>query len=272
MELYDKIMEAKDFIRKHTDFKPEIGMILGSGLGDVADDIKKVKEFSYSEIPHFPVSTVAGHAGKLVLGELEGKRVVALKGRIHYYEGYAMKEITFPVHLMKELGVEKLIVTNASGGINEAFNPGELMLMEDHINFMGDNPLKGKNDERLGERFPDISQVYDKKLKCIAIEAANENDILLHTGVYIAVSGPNYESAAEIRFMGRIGADVVGMSTVPEVIVAAHRKMKVIGISCITDVLFHSGEHGVTHEEVLAVAAAAKPKFITLIKAIVKKM
>lgn len=272
MELYDKIMEAKDFVSKKTAFIPDIGMILGSGLGDIAEDIEKVAEISYADIPHFPISTVAGHAGKMIIGKLEGKNVVALKGRIHYYEGYTMKEITFPTYLMKELGIKNLIVTNASGGVNEAYMPGEFMLIDDHINLMGDNPLKGKNDERLGERFPDISNVYDKGLKKLALATATENDILLHSGVYVAVSGPNYESLAEIRFMHTIGADAVGMSTVPEVLVAAYLKLRVLGISCVTDVIYASGEHGITHEEVLAVANAAKPKFIKLLKAIIKKI
>lgn len=272
MELYEKIMEAKDYIRKQTDFKPKIGMILGSGLGDVAEDIIKEKEISYSDIPHFSKSTVHGHDGKLIFGKLEGKDVVAMKGRIHFYEGYTMKDITFPVYLMKELGIEKLIVTNAAGGVNQEFLAGDLMLMDDHINLMGDNPLRGKNDERLGERFPDMSEVYDKELKKLALSTAKENDILLKRGVYAAVAGPNYETAAEVRYMGRIGADAIGMSTAPEVIVAAHLKLKVLGLSCITDLIYKVSEHAVTHEEVLAVAASSKPKFIKLIKAIVKKM
>ncbi|MFH1452861.1 MAG: purine-nucleoside phosphorylase [Armatimonadota bacterium] len=274
MEFYDKIIEARDFIRKNTDFVPKIGMILGSGLGDIADDIEKVKEFQYSDIPHFPVSTVSGHAGKLVFGKLEGKDVVALKGRIHYYEGYTMKEVTFPVYLMKLLGVEQLIVTNASGGVNSAFKPGDLMLMDDHINLMGDNPLRGKNDERLGVRFPDMSNVYNKDLKEMLLSTANELGISIHRGVYTAVAGPNYETAAEVRYMGKIGGDVIGMSSAPEVIAAAHLNLKVLGISCITDVIFAStGEvHEVSHEEVLEVAAQAKPKFIKLVKAAVKKM
>lgn len=272
MELYDKIKESAEFIRKKTLFVPDIGMILGSGLGDIAEDIEKAAEISYADIPHFPVSTVAGHAGKMIIGKLEGKNVVALKGRIHYYEGYTMKEITFPTYLMKELGVKTLIVTNASGGANEDYRPGEFMLIDDHINFMGDNPLKGKNDERLGERFPDISNVYDKGLKKLALDTAAENDILLHNGVYVAVSGPNYESLAEVKCLRGMGADAIGMSTVPEVIVAAYLKLKVLGISCVTDVIYTSGAHGITHEEVLAVANAAKPKFIKLLKAIIRKI
>lgn len=274
MELYDKIMEAEKFIRSKTNFVPKTGMILGSGLGDIADDIIKDIEISYNEIPHFPVSTVAGHAGKLIFGKLEGKDVVALKGRFHYYEGYAMKEVVFPVYLMKQLGIKELIVTNAAGGVNKDYKQGDLMVMDDHINVMGDNPLRGKNDDRLGERFPDMSKVYDGALKDLALSAAGELGILLHKGVYAAVAGPNYETAAEVRFLGKIGGDVIGMSTAPEVIAAAHCKLKVLGISCITDIIYdrHGITHEVSHEEVLAVTAAIKPKFVKLVKAIIKKI
>ena len=267
-----KIKEAAEFLEKRVDIEPDLGLILGSGLGILADEIEQAKKIKYEDIPHFPTSTVAGHAGRLVIGELEGKKVVAMQGRFHYYEGYSMTEITIPVRVMKKLGINNLLVTNAAGGINMDFNAGELMIIADHINFMGDNPLRGENLDELGPRFPDMSEAYSENLIELAEEVSSIQGILTRKGVYIGVHGPSYETPSEIRYFRRIGADAVGMSTVPEVIVANHMGLKVLGISCITNMAAGVLAEPLSHEDVVEIADKVKPKFIKLIRGIIKKI
>ncbi|WP_026675054.1 purine-nucleoside phosphorylase [Alkalihalobacterium bogoriense] len=268
-ELMTKINESAGFIKNKITGIPKIGLILGSGLGELADEIENAVKIPYEEIPNFPVSTVEGHAGQLVLGQLHGKQVVAMQGRFHYYEGYTMQEVTFPVRVMKQLGVELLVVTNACGGMNKSFAPGDLMLIEDHINMTGANPLIGPNNENLGPRFPDMSQAYTVSMRAFVEETAKKLSIKLQKGVYAGITGPTYMTAAELIMLRNIGGDVVGMSTVPEVIVASHSNMKVIGLSCITDMAIGEELEGITHEEVVAVANKTKPTFIKLVKEIV---
>jgi len=267
-----KIKEAKEFIQSRITAQPEVALILGSGLGRMVDDIEKGIYIPYGEIPHFPVSTVAGHAGRMVLGKLAGKNVVVMQGRFHYYEGYSLAEATFPIRVIRALGVKLLIVTNAAGGINKTYNPGELMLISDHINLLGGNPLVGPNSVDLGERFPDMSEAYSRELRDLAREVAKEEQLELNEGVYCAMSGPSYETPAEIRFLDRIGADAVGMSTVPEVIVANHGKMQVLGISCITNMAAGVKEEKLNHEEVMAAGNAAVDRFTSLIKGVVRRL
>lgn len=258
------------FINEKTGgFKPEIGIILGSGLGEFADEHCDCA-VNYSEIPKFLKSTVQGHKGRLVFAEIEGKRVVMMQGRNHFYEGHSMQEITYPVKIMKKLGVKILILTNAAGGVNKNFKPSDLMIITDHINFMGTNPLIGPNDADLGERFPDMSEVYKKDLIEIADRCASDSGIKLQHGVYFASSGPGYETPAEIRMVRTLGADAVGMSTVPEAIVANYCGIKVLGISCISNLA--SGVEGaqkLSHSEVIETTNAAKAKFKSLLKAII---
>lgn len=269
---YYKIVETKDFIESQISIKPEIGMILGSGLGPVADEIEAEKILDYREIPHFPTSTVIGHRGKLVLGKLAGKYVVAMQGRFHYYEGYSMEVITFPVRVIQLLGVKKLVITNAAGGLSKDFSVGDLMLINDHINFFGDNPLIGPNDERLGERFPDMTYAYDPELREKAKKIAQGKDIGLQEGVYMGVSGPTYETPAEIKMADTLGADAVGMSTVPEVIVANHGGIKVLGISCITNAAAGLAGKALDHKEVIEVTEKVSEKFSSLVKEIVNEI
>lgn len=271
-ELIKKIQAASDFIKSKTRNTPEVGLILGSGLGDLADEITDASFIDYKDIPHFPVSTVEGHAGQLVIGILEGKSVIAMKGRFHYYEGYSMQQITFPVRVMKELGIKNLIVTNACGGLNPNLHAGALMLISDHINFMGDNPLIGKNFGELGVRFPDMSSAYDLALRALAKNVAEKLNIELFEGVYIGISGPNYLSRAELKMMITLGADTLGMSTVPEVIVANHAGIKTLGICCVTDMAIPDSLESVSHSQVMEMAAKTKPKFISLVKGILKDM
>lgn len=270
--LTQQIKEAKDFIRTRTEVIPDMGLILGSGLGTLADEIQAAVRIPYAEIPYFPVTTVHGHEGFLVIGTLEGRRVVAMQGRFHYYEGYSMQQVTFPVRVMKALGAHSLIVTNACGGINPALYPGALMIIRDHINFMGDNPLIGANEDELGPRFPDMSEAYDKRLVEMAQGVASGLGIDVHTGVYTAVSGPYYCSRAELAMVRTLGSDTIGMSTIPETIVAVHSGMKVLGVSCITDLAIPESLHGISHEEVMAVADRTRPTFIRLMKAIIGAM
>ncbi|OPJ56967.1 purine-nucleoside phosphorylase [Alkalithermobacter paradoxus] len=268
----EKIMQAAQFIESKLENKPEIGLILGSGLGVLGDEIENPTIIKYEEIPNFPVSTVEGHAGQLVIGKLEGKYVIAMQGRFHYYEGYTMQEATFPVRVMKALGVETIVVTNAAGGVNKSFTPGDLMIITDHINFGGNNPLIGPNDNKLGVRFPDMSKAYTPSLVDLSKDAAKELGIDVKEGVYAFMTGPSYETPAEIRMLDRIGADAVGMSTVPEVIVASHASMKVIGISCITNMAAGILDQPLNHEEVIETTQMAKEKFIKLVKKIVNKI
>ena len=247
-------------------------MILGSGLGVLADEVEDKKIIPYSDIPHFHTSTVAGHKGQLVLGMLEGLRVVVQQGRIHFYEGYTMEEITFPLRVMIRLGVRKLIVTNAAGGINSSYSAGDLMLIRDHINFMGTNPLIGPNDEELGPRFPDMSEAYSPRLREITKRVALNLGINLHEGVYIALTGPSYETPAEIKFFSIIGADAVGMSTVPETIVARHMGIEVLGISCITNSISWDKPKKLSHTEVIEVGNKIIPVFTKLIKGVLKEI
>ena len=272
MDLYTKIREASDYIIKRSKIKPEIGLILGSGLGAIGDQIEEPDFLNYSEIPHFPVSTVEGHAGKLIIGTLEGKKVVAMQGRFHYYEGYSMEEVTFPVRVMKLLGVSKLIVTNAAGAVNENFTPGDLMLITDQLNLSGYNPLIGRNLEPFGPRFPDLSNAYDKELRAIVKKAAKDIQIELQEGVYACMSGPAYETPAEIRMLRILGGDAVGMSTAPEVIVASHSGIKVVGISCMTNMAAGIQEQPLTHEEVVETSSRVRETFIKLMKKIVREI
>lgn len=267
-----KINEAKEYILSKISDVPEIGLILGSGLGELADKIENPVRIEYKDIPHFPVSTVAGHKGQLVIGTLEGKNVIAMQGRFHFYEGYSMGVITFPVYVMKAIGVKALLVTNACGGMNKKFAPGDLMLIEDHINFTGANPLIGPNLDEFGPRFPDMSQAYNRDLINLAEKVAEKNGVKLQKGVYVAVSGPNYMSPAELKMLARIGADAVGMSTVPETIVANHAGMKVLGISLITDMAIGEELEPLTHEQVVAVAEKSKYKFMDLVQNILKEV
>ncbi|MFS0863473.1 purine-nucleoside phosphorylase [Fredinandcohnia sp. 179-A 10B2 NHS] len=251
---------------------PEIGLILGSGLGVLADEIEDPIKVPYDQIPEFPVSTVEGHAGQLVFGNLQGKFVVAMQGRFHFYEGYSLEKVTFPVRVMKELGVSKLVVTNAAGGINESFEPGDLMLISDHINNMGQNPLIGPNDSRLGARFPDMSEAYSKELRKLAKDVATGLNINIKEGVYVGNTGPTYETPAEIRMLRALGGDAVGMSTVPEVIVARHSGMNVLGISCISNMAAGILDQPLTHDEVIETTEKVKNNFLAFVKEIVKKL
>lgn len=266
MSFVAKIEEAVSYIRSKTDITPRTGLILGSGLGVLADEIDDAVVIDYGEIPHFLSSTVEGHAGKLVIGTLEGCPVVAMQGRFHFYEGYSQKDITFPVYVMKLLGCEQLVVTNACGGMNAAFKPGDLMLITDHINFTGSNPLIGANDPKLGPRFPDMSQAYNRELIAIAEKVAKANGIEVQKGVYAAISGPTYCTPAELIMLRTLGGDAVGMSTAPEVIVANHAGLKVLGISCVTDMAIGEELEPLTHEQVVKVADRTRPKFIGLVK------
>ncbi|WP_240377650.1 purine-nucleoside phosphorylase [Bacillus piscicola] len=265
-QIVKKINEAASFIEARLTNTPQIGLILGSGLGDLAEEIENAVQIDYTSIPHFPTATVTGHAGRLVIGELCGQNVIAMQGRFHFYEGYTMQEVTFPVRVMKALGVSTLVVTNACGGMNPSFQPGDLMIIEDHLNVTGTNPLIGPNDDQLGVRFPDMSHAYDENLRSVAAEAAETLGFTLQNGVYAGISGPNFMTAAELVMLRRLGGDVVGMSTVPEVIVARHAGLRVLGISCITDMAIGEEIAGVSHDEVIETAAKTKPRFIALLK------
>lgn len=263
--LLQKIKEAADFIQKKTNFKPAVGIILGSGLSDLVNQLQIHDTIAYKDIPHFPVSTVIGHPGKLVLGTLNGKKVAVLQGRFHFYEGYTMQEVAFPVRVLKFIGAETLLLTNASGGLNPAIRVGELMVITDHINLQITNPLIGRNEEELGPRFPDQHAVYDKNLIQLALNIAAENKIKCHSGVYVGTPGPTFETPAEYKFMRIIGGDAVGMSTVPEAIVARHMNMRIFGVSVITDEGNPDTPVKVSHEEVLKAANEAEPKMSLLI-------
>lgn len=265
----ERMNEAVNKIEGMITVQPEIGLILGSGLGELANEIEDAVEVDYKDIPHFPISTVEGHEGKLVIGNLRGKSVVAMQGRFHFYEGYSMQEVTFPVRVIRGLGVEKIIITNACGGMNPSFAPGDLMIIEDHLNMTGENPLIGPNEAELGPRFPDMSQAYTLDFIEKAKQAANKLDIKVQQGIYAGITGPAYMTPAELVMLRTLGADTVGMSTVPEVIVASHMKMKVLGISCITDMAIGEELEPLTHEQVVEVANRTKPKFIKLVKEVI---
>ncbi len=273
MENYlEKLEEAVKFIKSKTNYQPEIGMVLGSGLGSIADDIEEAVRIPYSQIPNFPVSNVSGHAGNLVIGKLQGKVVFALQGRVHFYEGHSMKYITFPIRVMLSLGIKKLLVTNACGGVNETYTPGTLMVIKDHISLMGASPLTGENYDKFGPRFPDVSYCYTKKYREIALAAQKEITTPMREGVYCAFMGPAYETPAEVKFARIIGADAVGMSTVPEVIVAVHGGMDVLGISCITNMAAGILDQKLDHSEVMEVATRVHKDFVKLINIVLPQM
>lgn len=270
-----QIDEVADVIRKKISIKPQIGMILGSGLNGLADSIQNPVHIPYSDLPNFPVSTVHGHVGRFVIGELEGKPVIVMQGRIHYYEGYTMGEITLPVRVMHRLGVHSLFVTNAAGGVNEDFAPGDVMLITDQLNLMGMsglNPLMGPNLDEIGPRFPDMSQPYDRAYCDLARKVAKENKITLREGVYAGLSGPSFESPADLRFLRLAGADAVGMSTVPEVIIARHGGMRVLGLSGISNKANLDGSTITTHEEVIEAGRVITPKIETIVRGVLHGM
>ncbi|MCB0517845.1 MAG: purine-nucleoside phosphorylase [Lewinellaceae bacterium] len=269
--LYQNIQDALGYIRKHTDFQPGTGIILGTGLGRLADEIESACTIDYKDIPHFPVSTVESHAGQLIFGHLSGVPVVAMAGRFHYYEGYSMQQVTFPVRVMRALGVERLVISNAAGSTNAAIEAGDLVFIKDHINLQPDNPLRGPNDERLGVRFPDMLHTYDRALMEKALEIARQHGICAHTGVYVGLPGPNLETPAEYHFLNKIGGDVVGMSTVPEVLVAKHAGMKIFVVSVVSNKCFPLHEiRKTTVADVIAVVAAVEPKVALLVKLLVQ--
>lgn len=268
--MWSEVQETVSFIKEKTNFNPEYGVILGSGLGNFTDDIKIEFSLPYSEIPNFPVSTVQGHKGALVFGTVGSKKVVAMQGRFHYYEGYSMKEVTFPVRVMKYLGVSKLIVSNASGGVNSNYKVGSIVLIKDHINMMPEHPLRGKNDERFGPRFVNMSEPYSRKMIAKVKEIASDLNIEVHDGIYLGLQGPTFETLAEYKMVKNIGADCVGMSTVPEVIVARHMELETFGLSVITDMGDEENIEDVNHSEVLKAAQKAEPDVRILIKELIK--
>ena len=266
-----KIEETTSYIKSKVSLEPQIGIVLGTGLGGLVDDIEIKDALSYKEIPNFPVSTVKGHEGRLIFGTLGGKNVVAMQGRFHYYEGYTMEEVTFPIRIMKFLGIELLILSNAAGGVNPDFQIGDLMIIRDHINLMGANPLIGKNDTGLGPRFPDMSEAYDKRIIRHATKIARHNGIHFQVGVYAAVTGPTFETPAEYKYIHILGADAVGMSTVPEAIVARHMSLPCFAVSVISDLGVEGKIVEITHEEVIDAAALAAPKMTLVIKEMIAK-
>jgi purine-nucleoside phosphorylase len=271
--MLENIQQTTSYIRSRIgDFEPEVGIILGTGLGGLVTEIEVEKQLMYSNIPDFPISTLEFHSGKLIFGMLAGKKVVAMQGRLHYYEGYTMQQITFPVRVMKMLGIKTLFVSNASGSLNPAFKKGDLMVIEDHINLQTHNPLIGRNEEELGPRFPDMSEPYRRDLIVNALKIAETNNIICHKGVYVAVTGPNLETKAEYRYLRIIGGDAVGMSTVPEVIVANHMGLPVFAISVLTDEGFPDNLHPVSVEEILAVAHEAEPKMTLILKKLIASL
>ncbi len=270
--LYDRIHRTADYLRARISSRPAVGIILGSGLGGLVDSVTDEIAIPYGDIPDFPQSTVHGHAGKLIAGVLGGKPVLMMAGRFHYYEGYPMHDVTFPVRVMKALGVETLIVSNAAGAMNPAYEVGDIMLIRDHINLFPEHPLRGANDERLGPRFPDMSEPYNLSLLSLAEEVAALQNLPVHTGVYAGLQGPTFETRAEYEWLNRMGADVVGMSTVPEVIIAIHGGMRCFGASIVTDIGIREQQNTITHEEVLEAAAAAAPKLARLVAGVVERM
>ncbi len=271
--MHQNLQATTDYIKKKIgDFEPEIGIILGTGLGGLVEDIEIYHHLMYSNIPDFPISTLEFHSGKLIFGMLSGKKVVAMQGRLHYYEGYDMKQITFPVRVMKMLGIQKLFVSNASGALNPEYRKGDLMIIHDHINMQSDNPLRGRNTESLGPRFPDMSEPYDRLMIEKGMEIALKNTIRCHSGVYVSVNGPNLETRAEYRFLRLIGADSVGMSTVPEVIVANHMSLPVFAISVLTDEGFPDTLQAVSLEEIIKTAEEAEPKMTKILKELILEL
>ncbi|MDF2658060.1 MAG: purine nucleoside phosphorylase [Paenibacillus sp.] len=273
----DQINQAADYIRgRIAGREPVIGLVLGSGLGDLANEVDDALTVDFSEVPHFPVSTVEGHAGRFVIGTLEGKSVIVMQGRFHYYEGYPMRKVAVPIYVMRKLGVQTVVITNAAGGMNRAFRPGDLMLICDHLNMTGDNPLIGTNDAGLGVRFPDMSEAYNKSYRELAhrlsslIRTDDGDSLELQEGVYCGISGPSYMTPAELKMLARLGGDAVGMSTVAEVIAARHCGLEVLGISCITDMAIGEELEPLSHEQVMEVANRTKPRFTLLVKSFVR--
>ncbi|MBQ6335079.1 MAG: purine-nucleoside phosphorylase [Erysipelotrichaceae bacterium] len=271
-EVFERCKQAADYIGQHLDAKDAIGIVLGSGLGELGDEIENPVYVDYSDIPNFPKTTVPGHKGRLICGYLNGTKVLCMQGRFHFYEGHDMKTVAMPTRVMKLLGVKALILTNAAGGCNKTFKPGTLMFIEDFINYMGDNPLYGENIDELGPRFPDMTKAIDPEYNALGKKVAEELGIEVRSGVYMAFRGPNFETPAEIRFAQTIGADAVGMSTVPEILAARHCGLKVIGISCITNMAAGMTGEELTHEEVQETADKVKDQFKQLIKEIVRQM
>jgi purine-nucleoside phosphorylase len=272
MTIFEKVQETAGWVRERIDPTPDVAIVLGSGLGDFTAALGEPTAIPYGDIPNWPASTVVGHAGTLVVGTLAGKRVAALSGRVHFYEGHNLQTVTFATRVVGRLGVKTLILTNAAGGINLTFKPGTLMLMDDHINLMGSNPLVGANDERFGPRFPDMSEVYSSRLRQLAGDAARVQGLTLAHGVYAALHGPSYETPAEIRYLRTIGADAVGMSTAPEAIAARHMGLEVLGISCITNMAAGVLPQPLVHDEVMEVARRVRTEFCTLLEGIVERL
>ena len=271
-DLFDRIQQAAAVVRGRCSFSPEVGIILGTGLGGLVKEIAAEATIPYEEIPGFPLSTVESHAGRLILGTLRGRRVVAMQGRFHRYEGYSLQEVTFPVWVMKALGAKTLVVTNVSGGMHPLWAPGDLVLIADHINLLGDNPLIGRNDDRLGPRFPDMSDPYDSGLRALVRQLALAQGVTLREGVYVSVPGPNLETRAEYRMLRAMGADIVRMSTVPEVIVAVHQGMKVAGLSIVTDQCLPDALVPADIEHIIAIANAAEPRLTRLVAELVQQI
>jgi len=271
----EQIDQTADAVRTRTSYRPRVGLILGSGLNDLADSVQKSDIIPYADLPNWPISTVQGHAGRLVIGELDGQIVLVMQGRIHFYEGYSMSQITLPVRVMQRLGLEMLIVTNAAGGVNDNFVPGDVMLITDNLNLMGmtgANPLMGPNIDELGPRFPDMSQAYDRELMGIARQVASHENVQLREGVYCGLSGPSFEGPADLRFLRMIGADAVGMSTVPEVIVARHGGTRVLGFSGISNKANLDGSTVTTHDEVIEAGKTISPKIETIIRGVLRAL
>jgi purine-nucleoside phosphorylase len=271
-EYFEKVTETAEWIKGRGGGTPDIAVVLGSGLGEFADSLEDSHTFAYADIPHWPASAVVGHPGKLVIGTLEGRRVAALAGRVHYYEGHDLRTVTFAIRAMGRLGVKAVILTNAAGGINLAFKPGTLMLIDDHINLMGSNPLIGPNDERFGPRFPDMTHVYSQRLRDVAGEAAKARGLAIAHGIYVALHGPSYETPAEIRYLRTIGADAVGMSTVPEAIAARQMGLEVLGISCITNPAAGVLPKPLVHDEVMEVARRVRAEFASLLEGTIERI
>lgn len=272
VDILKQLNEAKAYIQQKTNTVPLIGIVLGSGLGNLSKEIKEEISIPYNLIPHFPISTVEGHDGKLIIGSLQGKPIVAMAGRLHYYEGYGMDQVVFPIRLMKWLGAEYIFISNAAGGMSKAFKVGDLMIIQDHISFFTINPLLGKNIPQLGPRFPDMSEPYDKILIQKAIHIAAQKNIIVHKGVYAGVTGPTFETRSEYKLLHTLGAHAVGMSTVPEVVAARHMNAKVFAMSVITDLGIRDEDNIITHQEVLEAAAAAEPKLTTIFSTLISEL
>ena len=270
--LWDRVEAAASHIRRRCTALPETAIVLGSGLGDFSDTLLDAMATPYTDLPHWPPSTVAGHAGRLVVGTVAGKRIAALSGRVHYYEGHDLAAVVFATRVMARLGVRRLVLTNAAGGINTAFAQGALMIIDDHINMLGSNPLIGPNDDRFGPRFPDMSEVYSARLRNVADEAARARGVPVSHGIYVAVHGPSYETPAEIRFFRKMGADAIGMSTVPEAIAARHMGLEVLGISCITNMAAGVLPQPLDHNEVMETARRVRGSFISLLEGIIERL